>query len=134
MKMPGLSQHSKVIKKKKKPAFVAEEEGEEGGELSDELMQEDEFRAPSPLLSEYDKFPEYLEIQLKPHSDLPMLAAWNKYSLNQVIDQKTRELIYLKSFPITLRIYLVPKLNVITVSKHSGELTVDDLLTNLIEG
>jgi len=37
-KMPGLSLHSKLIKKKKKPAFVAEEEGEAGGELSDELM------------------------------------------------------------------------------------------------
>ena len=63
--MPGISSRSKAIKKKKKPVQVAEE-GEEGAEISEELMQDDEDRAPSPLLDEFDKFPEYLEIELKP--------------------------------------------------------------------
>jgi hypothetical protein len=85
-------------------------------------MVDDEDRAPSPLLNEFEKFPEYLEIELKPHAQtLPsskLLTAYNKFALNQIFDLKTRELIHLKSFPIILRIYLVPKLNVLTISKQ----------------
>lgn len=62
---PGISSRSKAIKKKKKHVQVAEE-GEEGAEISEELMQDDEDRAPSALLNEFEKFPEYLEIELKP--------------------------------------------------------------------
>lgn len=85
-KIPGLSHHSKVIKKKKKPVLVVEEEGEEGAELSDQVMQEDEERAPSALLDEFEKFPEFLEIELKPHGDLSMLSESNKFALEKLLD------------------------------------------------
>lgn len=32
-----------------------------------------------------------------------------------------------------LRIYLVPKLNVLTIEKRSGETSIDHLLTNLVD-
>ena len=50
------------------------------------------------------------------------------------MDQKTRELIFLKSFPLTLRVYLVPELNVLTITKQcKSETTIDQLLTNLVD-
>jgi len=39
----------------------------------------------------------------------------------------------LKSFPVLLRIYLVPKLNVLTIEKRQGDTSIDHLLTNLVD-
>ena len=62
-----------------------------------------------------------------------MLSQQNKYALD-LFELKTKQLIFMDSFPITLRIYLVPKLNVLTISRNQCEVTtVDDLLSNLID-
>ena len=101
--MPGVTLHSKPIKKRKQQVIV--EEGEEG---ADPL--EEEERAPQPLLDQYEKFPEYIEVHLKPMPQTleAFLSEFNKHALHALLDQKARELIYLKSFPVVLKIFLVP--------------------------
>lgn len=59
--MPGISHHSKAIKKRKEAPVT--EEGEEAND-SDQAL-EDEERAPAPL-GDLEKFPEYIELHLKP--------------------------------------------------------------------
>lgn len=91
---------------------------------------EDDERAPAPLLGAFEKYPEYIEIQLKPQAacltESNLLTDFNKHALNSILDQKTRELIHLKSFPVVLRIFLVPKLNILTVQKQSEtEISID---------
>lgn len=135
-KINGISERSKTIKKRHaKPAKVFEE-GEADGVVSDEDQAiEDNERAPSPLLGQFEKFPEYIEIELRPKpADFDaLLAPFNKYALANLLDLKARELIYLKSFPITIKICLVPELNVLTISKDSGDITVDQLFANLVD-
>lgn len=63
---------------------MAEEEEEGAEQVSDEVMAEDEERAPSPLLNEFEKFPEYLEIEFKPQAETSskLLTTYNKFALN----------------------------------------------------
>lgn len=53
-------------------------------------MQDDDERAPSPLINQYEKFPEYIEIELKPQASaanyLPLLTEYNKYALTNILD------------------------------------------------
>ena len=120
---PGISAHSKQISKQRKKKILEEGEADD----SDEGMESQE-RAPPPLINKFEKFPEFIEIDLKPQNliNSSLLSAASKNALNSVLDQKTRELIFLKSFPLTLRVYLVPELNVLTITKScKTETTID---------
>ena len=91
------------------------------------------MQSPEPLLGQYEKYPEFIEIELKPQDLSCLVNSQTKHALYEVLDQKTRELIILKSFPIVLRIFLVPELNILTIKSSSKtEVTIDQLLTNLL--
>ena len=133
-KMPGISKRSKGIKKRDKQAITVVEEGEEGAEVEalesdiEQVIDEEERIAPGPLLGQYEKFPEFIELEIKPLGTITtsnILTAYNKYALNEILDQKTRELILLKSFPIVFRIYLVPALNILTIQKGQSDTSID---------
>lgn len=68
------------------------EEGEEGAEEPSDVDQamDEEERAPSPLLGQFEKFPEFIEIELKPQTgslvSSGLLTGYNKYALNEVLD------------------------------------------------
>ena len=139
--MPGISEHSKTIKKRKKAVVNVIEEGEEGAEisapLSDNEMTVDEDKAPNALLEQFDKFPEYITLTLKQRQESFTFTSYNKFAITEVIDQKQKEVIMLNTYPITLKIYLVPKLNILTIAKDERSdamtTTIDDLLSNLID-
>jgi hypothetical protein len=139
--MPGISERSKTIKKRKKAVVNVIEEGEEGAEvstpLSDNEMTVDEDKAPNALLEQYDKFPEYITLTLKQRQESFAFTSYNKFAITEVLDQKQKEVIMLNTYPITLKIYLVPKLNILTIAKDERSdamtTTIDDLLSNLID-
>lgn len=139
--MPAISERSKTIKKSKKTVTNVIEEGEEGAEVSaaqsDNEMTVDEDKAPNALLGQFDKFPEYIVLTLKQRQESFAFTSYNNYALTDVLDQKQKEVIMLNTYPITLEIYLVPKLNVLTIAKDErGDAmttTVDDLLGNLVD-
>ena len=115
--MQQVSHRSKTIKKREK------KQAEEGENISSD---EDNEKAPTPLLSKFEKWPEYIEVTFRPQvlQAASLLSEYNNYALQNVFDQKTRELIHLKSFPVTIQIYLIPELNVLTVAL-GGEHSID---------
>jgi len=100
-------------------------------------MTADEEKAPSALLEQFDKFPEYITLTLKQRQESFAFTSYNKFVLTEVLDQKQKEVIMLNTYPITLKIYLVPKLNILTIAKEERSdamtTTIDDLLSNLID-
>lgn len=79
--MPGISHRSKQIKKR--PNLVIEE-----GEEVEELSEQFEDKAPCPLLEKYEKFPEYIEIDLKPQVSklVTLLTQYNSHTLKKILD------------------------------------------------
>ncbi len=83
--MPGISERSKTIKKRKKAVVNVIEEGEEGAEvsapLSDNEMTGDEDKAPNALLEQFDKFPEYITLTLKQRQESFAFTSYNKFAI-----------------------------------------------------
>ena len=146
---PGISEHSKAIKKKKKqvPSKLKEakakkeaqnaeaslEEGEEGMIVSEAensqpsgSYESDDFGfnpTEKKLIDLYDKYPAYLKLTFKkPDQLLDFLTPLNnanKASLKQILNQKSKDWIMDQGFPLNLYIQLVPELKVLTVSAAS---------------
>lgn len=83
--MPGISERSKTIKKRKKAVANVIEEGEEGAEASapqsDNEMTADEDGAPHALLELFDKFPEYITLTLKQRQESFAFTSYNKFAV-----------------------------------------------------
>ena len=55
-----------------------------------------------------------------------------KFAIKQVLSSKSKEEISLAAFPMRLRIFLVPELNVLTVQIVSDNVTTDQILSDLL--
>ena len=118
------------------------EEGEEGmlteGEVSS--VQDDSDLNDKPpamkLLDRYDKYVEYIEMLIeKPGHYFEYLAPFDdpiRYAVKHILSSKSKEEISLVAFPVRIRIFLVPELNVLTVQVVSDNVSTDQILSDLI--
>ena len=141
--MPGISENSKRIKKEKKKIEEAikksaktdaegknkaecseKEEGEEGmvsdADSSDGDDTDLNDRPPTmKLLDKYEKYVEYIDVLIdKPSTFYDYTAPFSsssKFAIKEILTAKNKEEIGLAAFPLRLRIFLVPGLNVLTV-------------------
>lgn len=118
------------------------EEGEEGmlSEVDVSSGGEDSElndRPPSmKLLDKHDKYVEYIDVLIeKPGTFYEYTAAFSqssKYAIKEILTAKSKEEISLAAFPLRLRIFLVPGLNVLTVQVVCEKATTDQILGDLL--
>jgi len=88
------------------------------------------------LVERYEKFPEYLEVSILHNPGffdfIAPLNAANRYSIQNILNKKNKELISMTAFPLKIRIFLVPHLNVLTTDLNSDHFTTDQILGNLL--
>ena len=151
-RMPGISDHSKRIKKEKKTIIDGKEkmaptdelqiqqnqvnqlkaegsleEGEEGmlseADLSNSGQEDSDFNDKPPvmkLLGKYDKYVEYIDVLIERPGTFcdqytTPFSASCKYAINEILTSKSKEEISLAAFPLRLRFFLVPALDILTV-------------------
>ena len=55
-----------------------------------------------------------------------------KFAIKQVLSSKSKEEISLAAFPMKIRIFLVPELNILTVQVLGENCTTDQILSDLL--
>lgn len=156
--MPGISDSSKKIKKDKKKskkndrsssnskalqgsgkeAGEAKEEGEEEDVNTDQLNMDTPFdideKPHQYLADQFERFPLYLELKISqnPHF-FEYLKPFNPANVFAIenLSLESKEDILVKVFPMVIRIYLIPELNIMTIEFRNENLGTDDVLSNL---
>ena len=81
------------------------------------------------LLDKYDKYVEYIEVLIeRPGTFFEYTAPFStssRYVISEILTPKSKEEISLAAFPLRLRIFLVPGLNVLTVQVVCEKATTD---------
>lgn len=156
-----VSDHSKRIKKEKKPASnklkearekkeaaaaASMEEGEEGMIISDAENSQmsgssDSDAGVNPtekkLIEKYEKYPEYLKVTFKKSDSffeyLTPFNSANIASATKILSTKSKEQISVQGLPLSLHIQLVPELNILTISVATDNdlMSTDALLADL---
>lgn len=97
-----------------------------------------DFNDPKPamhLLGKFEKFPEYVQVKVDRNPKLfdyePTFKSFSKYTYKHLFTAKERNTIIDNCFPFTLRFFLLPELNILTIQLVSDTLTSDQLLGNL---
>ena len=103
--------------------------GQEDSELND--------RPPAmKLLDKYDKYVEYIDVLVeRPGTFFEYTAPFSsscKYAIKEILTSKSKEEISLAAFPMRIRIFLVPGLNVLTVQIVSDNASTDQILGDLL--
>ena len=87
------------------------------------------------LLGKFEKFPEYLQVKIERNPGFfdykPTFKPMSQYTASHLFSAKERNAIIDNSFPFTLRVFLIPELNVLSCQVVSDHLTADQLLGNL---
>ena len=103
--------------------------GQEDSELNDKPLT-------MRLLDKYDKYVEYIDVLIeRPGTYFEYTAPFSsssKYAINEILTSKSKEEISLAAFPMRLRIFLVPGLNVLTVQIVSDTTSTDQILGDLL--
>eukprot|EP00347_Sterkiella_histriomuscorum_P007800 403347513 len=86
------------------------------------------------LADQYERFPLYIEIKISqnPHffEYLKPFNSANTFSIEQLSNQ-SKEDIMVKIFPLVVRIFLIPELNILTIELRNENLSTDDILSKL---
>lgn len=116
------------------------EEGEEDPNV-DVVMEEpmgfDLNEKPEEYLGQYEKFSLYLEVVAQSNPDFfafegPFSIA-NSYSI-KMLNEQTKSQIIMQLFPLRFRIYLVPRLNVLSIRADNKLFDTEQLLSGLFTG
>lgn len=87
------------------------------------------------LLGKFEKFPEYLDIKIQKNPNffdfLAPFSEASKFTIARLFSNTNKCALIDSFFPLKLRIFLVPKLNILTVELHSENYSTDQLLGNL---
>lgn len=86
------------------------------------------------MIGKYDKFPLYVEMRVEQNERFfdfkQPFTNYNQFSIG-ILKDKTKTEIGLQMFPLTMRIFLIPELNVLTVEFKNKTFTTDQILGDL---
>jgi hypothetical protein len=89
------------------------------------------------LIDKFEKFPLFIDvtIQQNPYffDFLQPFSTSNIQSIS-ILNESMKNEILLQLFPLKMRIYLVPQLNILTIELKSKQFKTDQIMTNLILG
>ena len=87
------------------------------------------------LLGKFEKFPQYLQLKIERNPAFfdfqPTFKPLSRYTANQLFSAKERNAIIDNCFPFTIRIFMIPELNVLSCQLVSEHFTADQLFGNL---
>lgn len=87
------------------------------------------------LLGRYEKFPEYIQVKVERNPRLfdyePTFKSFSRFTYQNIFSAKERHGLIDSAFPFTLHCFLIPELNVLSLSLVSDSFGPDQLLGNL---